>query len=139
MVHTGQPVKECATFSPPQHVFHYLVEGNITYLCMADESMKRRIPFTFLEDVKRRFVTQVVRVSRASDRAEPGGRPRCAAERATDRRNERARRRVELRRAPTSLRPLHVRALRSFTRTAHSRTEARPPRTLHPRLFVRGD
>ena len=55
MVHTGQPVKECATFSPPQHVFHYLVEGNITYLCMADESMKRRIPFTFLEDVKRRF------------------------------------------------------------------------------------
>ena len=53
-----------------KHVFHYLVEGNITYLCMADEGMKRRIPFTFLEDVKRRFVTQVCpRVLRATAKA----------------------------------------------------------------------
>ena len=36
------------------HVFHYIVEEGITYLCMAD-SQERRIPFAFLEDIKNRF------------------------------------------------------------------------------------
>ena len=35
-----------------RHVFHYVVEDSITYLCMADEDFKRRIPFAFLEDIK---------------------------------------------------------------------------------------
>jgi len=39
------------------HVFHYVVEGGITYLCMAEDSNKRRIPFQFLEDIKGRFQT----------------------------------------------------------------------------------
>lgn len=38
-----------------QHVFHYIVEDGLTYLCMAEESAKRRIPFQFLEDIKGRF------------------------------------------------------------------------------------
>lgn len=38
-----------------KHVFHYVVEDSITYLCMADEDSKRRIPFAFLDDVKNRF------------------------------------------------------------------------------------
>jgi vesicle-associated membrane protein 7 len=38
-----------------EYVFHYLVEAGITYLCLADEKQKRRIPFLFLEDVKERF------------------------------------------------------------------------------------
>ena len=37
-----------------KHVFHYIVEEGITYLCMAD-SQERRIPFAFLEDIKNRF------------------------------------------------------------------------------------
>ncbi len=37
------------------YVFHYVVERGITYLCLADEKQKRRIPFLFLEDVKGRF------------------------------------------------------------------------------------
>ena len=37
------------------HVFHYVVESGLTYLCMADESLKRRIPFAYLADVKERF------------------------------------------------------------------------------------
>eukprot|EP00029_Vermamoeba_vermiformis_P002664 TRINITY_DN1303_c0_g1_i1.p1 TRINITY_DN1303_c0_g1~~TRINITY_DN1303_c0_g1_i1.p1 ORF type:complete len:255 (+),score=65.63 TRINITY_DN1303_c0_g1_i1:18-782(+) len=37
------------------HYFHYVVEDGITYLCMAEESFGRRIPFAFLEDVKNRF------------------------------------------------------------------------------------
>ena len=38
-----------------KHVFHYIVEDGVTYMCMAEESSKRRIPFTFLEEVKSRF------------------------------------------------------------------------------------
>ena len=35
------------------HVFHYIVDQGITFLCMADESTKRRITFAFLEDIKK--------------------------------------------------------------------------------------
>lgn len=38
-----------------QYVFHYVVENKITFLCMADEGSKRRVPFAFLDDVKNRF------------------------------------------------------------------------------------
>lgn len=34
-------------------MFHYLVDEGITFLCMADEAMKRRITFSFLDEVKR--------------------------------------------------------------------------------------
>jgi vesicle-associated membrane protein 7 len=47
-------------------VFHYIVEGGITYLCLADEKNKRRIPFLYLDDMK-------VRALKGSSRtAEPG-------------------------------------------------------------------
>ncbi|CAM9451465.1 unnamed protein product [Phaeothamnion confervicola] len=36
--------------------FHYVVERGITYLCMADEAARRRVPFAFLEDIRRKFV-----------------------------------------------------------------------------------
>lgn len=38
-----------------KHVFHYVVHSGITYLCMADQSTRRRVAFAFLEDIKRRF------------------------------------------------------------------------------------
>ena len=34
------------------HVFHYIVDNGITFLCMADEGMKRRLTFSFLEEIK---------------------------------------------------------------------------------------
>ena len=37
------------------HVFHYVVSDEITYLCMADLSCKRRVPFGFLTDISDRF------------------------------------------------------------------------------------
>mmetsp|Transcript_2908 Transcript_2908/g.3044 ORF Transcript_2908/g.3044 Transcript_2908/m.3044 type:complete len:217 (-) Transcript_2908:92-742(-) len=40
------------------HVFHYIVENRITYLCMCDETEKRRIPFAFLADMKQLFNEQ---------------------------------------------------------------------------------
>lgn len=38
-----------------QYVFHYVVENHITYLCMCDDVNKRRVPFTFLDEVKAKF------------------------------------------------------------------------------------
>lgn len=38
-----------------QHVFHYIIENHIIYMCMCDDMDKRRIPFGFLEDIKQRF------------------------------------------------------------------------------------
>eukprot|EP00286_Rhodomonas_abbreviata_P015514 CAMPEP_0181331096 /NCGR_PEP_ID=MMETSP1101-20121128/24298_1 /TAXON_ID=46948 /ORGANISM="Rhodomonas abbreviata, Strain Caron Lab Isolate" /LENGTH=189 /DNA_ID=CAMNT_0023440491 /DNA_START=36 /DNA_END=602 /DNA_ORIENTATION=+ len=37
------------------HVFHYIVENHIIYMCMCDDMDKRRIPFGFLDDIKGRF------------------------------------------------------------------------------------
>jgi hypothetical protein len=36
-----------------KHVFHYIVDQGITFLCMSDEGTRRRITFAFLEDIKK--------------------------------------------------------------------------------------
>jgi hypothetical protein len=36
-----------------KHVFHYIVDQGITFLCMSDDSTKRRITFSFLDDIKK--------------------------------------------------------------------------------------
>ncbi|TYZ60024.1 hypothetical protein PybrP1_006599 [[Pythium] brassicae (nom. inval.)] len=42
-----------------KHVFHYLVEDQLIYLCMADnDDLKRRVPFMFLENMKTQFKAQ---------------------------------------------------------------------------------
>lgn len=38
-----------------RYVFHYRVDDGLTYLCMADEDSRRRIPFAFLQEIKNRF------------------------------------------------------------------------------------
>uniref|UniRef100_H3HDS6 Bromo domain-containing protein n=1 Tax=Phytophthora ramorum TaxID=164328 RepID=H3HDS6_PHYRM len=38
-----------------RHIFHYIVERGVTFLCMADDDLKRRVPFLFLEDMKNGF------------------------------------------------------------------------------------
>jgi len=40
-----------------KYIFHYIVEGGLIYLCMADESFGRRIPFSFLDNIKNRFIS----------------------------------------------------------------------------------
>ena len=37
------------------YVFHYMVEDGLTYLCLADEQQKRRIPYLLLIDIKEKF------------------------------------------------------------------------------------
>lgn len=36
-------------------MYHILVSDGITFLCMAEESFGRRIPYAFLEDISQRF------------------------------------------------------------------------------------
>lgn len=43
------------TYVYDSHVFHYIVENGICYLCMSDELNKHRIPYAFLNDMKERF------------------------------------------------------------------------------------
>ena len=38
-----------------KYVFHYIVDQGITFLCMSDESTKRRVTFAFLEDIKKNW------------------------------------------------------------------------------------
>lgn len=40
---------------PCRNFFHYIVSDGITYLCLADEVDKQRVPFAFLEDIRQRF------------------------------------------------------------------------------------
>eukprot|EP00732_Lithocolla_globosa_P006534 Lithocolla_globosa_v1_NODE_7658_length_917_cov_25.230858.p1 type:complete len:236 gc:universal NODE_7658_length_917_cov_25.230858:842-135(-) len=39
-----------------RYLFHYIAEDGLVYMCMADEEFGRRVPFAFLEDIKRRFI-----------------------------------------------------------------------------------
>mmetsp|Transcript_25200 Transcript_25200/g.47622 ORF Transcript_25200/g.47622 Transcript_25200/m.47622 type:complete len:219 (+) Transcript_25200:151-807(+) len=45
------------SYSLEGQLFHVLVSDGITYLCMADDAFGRRVPFAFLEEVRRRFTT----------------------------------------------------------------------------------
>lgn len=38
-----------------KHLFHYVIDGDLVFLCMAEEDFGRSIPFAFLEDIKNRF------------------------------------------------------------------------------------
>lgn len=38
-----------------KYIFHYIVDQGITFLCMSDENMKRRLTFAYLEDIKKRW------------------------------------------------------------------------------------
>lgn len=39
-----------------EYVFHYIVKDGLVYLCMAESSFGRNIPFQFLEDIIRRWI-----------------------------------------------------------------------------------
>src|SRR3989338_3388766 len=43
------------SFAYDTHVFHYMVEDAITYLCMTDDAFPRRVAFSFLNDVQSQF------------------------------------------------------------------------------------
>lgn len=43
------------TYTYDNHVFHFIVEEGICFLCMSDELNKHRIPYAFLNDIKENF------------------------------------------------------------------------------------
>ncbi|KAL6780431.1 Vesicle-associated membrane protein 713 [Auxenochlorella protothecoides] len=45
-----------ASYVADKHVFHLLSDGELTYLCMSDESLGRRVAFAFLADVQSTFL-----------------------------------------------------------------------------------
>ncbi|KAF8937237.1 Vesicle-associated membrane protein [Dissophora ornata] len=46
------------TYAYDRYLFHYICEDGLTYMCMADDSFGRRIPFAFLQDIKEKFLAQ---------------------------------------------------------------------------------
>jgi len=44
-----------ASYSQDRHLFHVLVCNGLTFLCMADEAFGRKVPFTYLDEVAKRF------------------------------------------------------------------------------------
>ncbi len=46
------------SYAYDSHVFHYIVDGGVTYLCMSDESDRHRLPFAFLAEVQKRFTSK---------------------------------------------------------------------------------
>lgn len=49
-----------ASWAAGQHIFHVLVTGGLTYLCMAEQALGKRLPFAFLADVSQQFGGQCV-------------------------------------------------------------------------------
>ena len=43
------------SFAYDTHIFHYMVEDGVTYLCMTDDKFPRRIAFAFLTDIQSFF------------------------------------------------------------------------------------
>ncbi|ETW75202.1 hypothetical protein HETIRDRAFT_56470, partial [Heterobasidion irregulare TC 32-1] len=55
------------TYVWEQYLFHYISDGGFVYLVMADDSAGRRMPFTFLGDLQRKFASSPSSSSLDSD------------------------------------------------------------------------
>ncbi|KAG8371155.1 hypothetical protein BUALT_Bualt13G0057300 [Buddleja alternifolia] len=49
--------------SQDRYIFHILRSDGLTFLCMANDSFGRRIPFSYLEDIQMRFMKNYGRVA----------------------------------------------------------------------------
>ncbi|XP_068663291.1 vesicle-associated membrane protein 714-like [Aristolochia californica] len=54
------------SFSQDRYIFHLLRSDGITFLCMANDTFGRRIPFAYLEDVHMRFMKNYGRVAHSA-------------------------------------------------------------------------
>ncbi|KAF7805725.1 vesicle-associated membrane protein 714 [Senna tora] len=50
-------------FSQDRYIFHILRSDGLTFLCMANDTFGRRIPFAYLEDIQMRFMKNYSRVA----------------------------------------------------------------------------
>ncbi|PIN20728.1 Synaptobrevin/VAMP-like protein [Handroanthus impetiginosus] len=57
------PAESRLCFSQDRYIFHILRADGLTYLCMANDTFGRRIPFSYLEDIQMRFMKNYGRVA----------------------------------------------------------------------------
>ncbi|VFQ71435.1 unnamed protein product [Cuscuta campestris] len=50
-------------FSQDRYIFHILRSDGLIFLCMANDTFGRRIPFSYLEDIKMRFIKNYGRIA----------------------------------------------------------------------------
>ncbi|PPS04280.1 hypothetical protein GOBAR_AA16395 [Gossypium barbadense] len=50
--------------SQDRYIFHILRSDSLTFLCMANDTFGRRVPFSYLEDIHMRFMKNYGRVAR---------------------------------------------------------------------------
>ncbi|CAH9072664.1 unnamed protein product [Cuscuta europaea] len=50
-------------FSQDRYIFHILRSDGLTFLCMANDTFGRRIPFSYLEDIHMRFMKNYGRIA----------------------------------------------------------------------------
>ncbi|XP_019224472.1 PREDICTED: vesicle-associated membrane protein 714-like [Nicotiana attenuata] len=50
-------------FSQDRYIFHILRSEGISFLCMANDTFGRRIPFSYLEDIQMRFMKNYAKVA----------------------------------------------------------------------------
>ena len=46
-----------SSISYDKYKFHYIYENNLAYLCMSDNNLREEVAFSFLIDVKRKFLS----------------------------------------------------------------------------------
>ncbi|KAJ4910912.1 Vesicle-associated membrane protein 714 [Raphanus sativus] len=53
-------------FSQDRYIFHILRSDGLTFLCMANDTFGRRIPFSYLEEIHKRFMKNYGRVAHSA-------------------------------------------------------------------------
>ncbi|KAL5721187.1 hypothetical protein ACHQM5_013779 [Ranunculus cassubicifolius] len=53
-------------FSQDRYIFHILKSDGITFLCMANDTFGRRVPFSYLEDIHMRFMKNYGKVAQSA-------------------------------------------------------------------------
>lgn len=56
-----QPKDDRLTYAAETYLFHYEKKDGIVFMCMAEESFGRKIPFTFLAELQRKFTSTFTR------------------------------------------------------------------------------
>ncbi|KAJ6796683.1 vesicle-associated membrane protein 714 [Iris pallida] len=55
-----------ACFSQDRYIFHVLRADGVTFLCMANDTFGRRVPFSYLEDIHMRFMKNYGKVAHSA-------------------------------------------------------------------------
>jgi vesicle-associated membrane protein 7 len=60
------PKNSCLTYAAEDYLFHYVENHDVVFVCMSKESLGRKIPFTFLNNLQNKFFNQFSQSNLAS-------------------------------------------------------------------------